>query len=160
MSGGGAFNLPPGQSVTVILQFSPTTAGVASAGLSIKHNATNRSSLMVALSGTGIGANVSVTPMSYNYGSVRVKRSENASFTVTNDGETNLTISSTSITGTDASMFTISEGRSKTIKPGKRLKIKVVFKPTSTGTQSATLVITSDDPVNPTVNIDLTGTGQ
>ena len=160
VSGRGAFNLPPGQSVTVIVQFSPTTAGVATAGLSITHNATNRSPLMVALSGIGIGANVSVTPMSYGYGSVKVNRSKSASFAVTNNGETNLTISSTSITGTDASMFTISGGRSKTIKSGKNLTVRVTFKPTSTGAMSAALAITSNDPVTPTVNIPLTGTGQ
>ena len=102
---------------------------------------------------------VSVTPMSYDYGNVKVKKSKSASFTVTNSGETNLTIS-TSIKGTDASMFKISGGGSKTIKPGKSLTIKVAFKPTSTGSKSATLEITSNDPVTATVDISLSGTGQ
>ena len=101
----------------------------------------------------------SVTPMSYDYGNVKVKKSKSASFTVTNSGETNLTIS-TSIKGTDASMFKISGGGSKTIKPGKSLTIKVAFKPTSTGSKSATLEITSNDPVTATVDISLSGTGQ
>jgi hypothetical protein len=53
VSGGGAFNLAPGQSVTVTVQFSPTTAGSASASLSITHNATNQTSpTNISLSGT------------------------------------------------------------------------------------------------------------
>jgi len=162
--GGGAFNLNPGQSVTITVQFSPTTAGAASASLFITHNATNQSTpAMVALSGIGISANapvISVTPTSYAYGSVKVNRSKSASFTLSNSGKSNLTISSISITGTDAWMFTVSRGGSKTIKPGRSLTIRVVFKPASTGAQSATLVITSNDPVTPTVNIPLTGTGE
>ena len=164
ISGGGAFSLSPGQSLVVTVQFSPTTAGIASATLFITHNAANESSpVMVALSGTGINANapvILVTPMSTDYGNLKVKRSKSASFKLTNSGKSNLTVISTTITGTDASMFTISGGGGKTIKPGKSLTIKVVFKPTSTGSKSANLVITSNDPVNPSINIPLSGTGQ
>jgi hypothetical protein len=57
-------------------------------------------------------------------------------------------------------MFTITSGGgvSKTIKPGKTLTIKVVFKPTSAGSKSSTLEITSNDPDTPTIDIPLTGT--
>ncbi len=163
-SGGGTFNLTPGQSVTVTVQFSPITAGTASAVLSITHNAANQNNpVLVAVSGTGISANVpiiSVTPMSYDYGNVNVKKSRTGSFMVTYSGKANLTIS-TSIKGTDASMFKITGGGGgKTIKPGKSLTIKVAFKPTSAGSKSAMLEITSNDPVTPTLDIPLRGTGQ
>jgi hypothetical protein len=164
VSGGGAFNLAPGQSVTVTMQFSPTIAGTASAVLSITHNAANQNNpVLVALSGAGINANapiISVTPMSNDYGNVKVKRSKTASFVVKNNGKTNLSISS-AIIGTDSSMFAIMSGSgSKTIKPGKTLTIKVVFKPASKGLNSATLGIASNDPITPTVDISLSGTGQ
>ena len=103
---------------------------------------------------------ISVTPTSENYGDVKVKKSESASFTVGNSGKTNITIS-TSITGQYAPMFTITSGSgSKTIKPHKTVTIKVAFKPTSKESMSATLVITSNDPVTPEVDIPLTGTGE
>ena len=99
----------------VTVQFSPTTAGIASATLFITHNAANESSpVMVALSGTGINANapvILVTPMSTDYGNLKVKRSKSASFKLTNSGKSNLTVISTTITGTDASMFTIPKRR-------------------------------------------------
>jgi len=101
---------------------------------------------------------ISVTPLSYDFGNVEVKKSKTASFKVKNNGKADLLIS-TSITGTDVSMFTItSSGGNKTIKPGKTLTIKVVFKPTSGGSKSSTLEITSNDPDTPTIDIPLTGT--
>lgn len=103
---------------------------------------------------------ISVTPTAYNFGNVKVKKSKTGSFRVKNSGTVYLLISS-SITGTGVSMFTITNGGgSKTIKPGKTLIIKVAFKPTSTGSKTSTLKITSNDPDTPKVDIPLTGTGQ
>jgi hypothetical protein len=146
----------------VTVQFSPVTAGPASTTLSITHDATNQTSpTSISLSGTGVNVPViSVSPTSNNYGNVKVKKSSTASFVVKNTGKANLSITSAS-TGPDASMFKITSGSgSKTIKPGKSLTIKVAFKPTSKGPESAKLEITSNDPVTPTIDIPLTGTGQ
>ena len=103
---------------------------------------------------------ISVSPADQDYGNVKVKKSKTASFVVKNGGKTNLSVSS-AVTGTDASMFPITSGSgSKTIKPGKTLTLKVAFKPTSTGPKSGALKITSNDPVTPTLDITLSGTGQ
>jgi hypothetical protein len=54
-SGGGAFSLTPGQSLTVTVRYSPTAAGAASDNLSITHNAMNQTSpTNIPLSGTGV----------------------------------------------------------------------------------------------------------
>ena len=102
---------------------------------------------------------ISVTPLTYDFRNVKVKKSKSASFKVQNNGKADLLIS-TSIKGTDVSMFTITSGGgvSKTIKPGKTLTIKVSFKPTSAGSKSSTLEITSNDPDTPTIDIPLTAT--
>jgi len=165
VSGGGTFNLAAGQSVTVTVQLSPTTAGTASATLSITHNATNQPNpTNVSLSGIGVGTKasaISVTPTAKDYDNVKVNKSKTASFKVTNTGKGDLFILYSQIKGPDGSMFTITSGRgSKTLNSGKSLTIKVAFKPTSTGSKSATLEITSNDPVTPTVDIPLSGTGQ
>jgi len=102
-----------------------------------------------------------VIPPSGDFKKVKVKTSKTASFVVKNNGKASLSITSSTITGTDASMFKItSGGGSKTIKPGKSLTIKVAFKPTSTGPKSAILEIISNDPVAPTIDVPLSGTGQ
>jgi len=104
---------------------------------------------------------ISVTPTTYGFGNVKMKRSKTASFKVANNGTANLSILASTITGTDASMFKITSGSgSKTIKPGKTLTIKVTFKPTSKGSKSSTLMITSNDPDTPTIDILLSGIGQ
>jgi hypothetical protein len=103
---------------------------------------------------------ISVSPTAYDFGKVKVKMSKTASFKIKNGGTADLSIS-TSLAGPDASMFTIpSGGGSKTIKPGKSLTIKAAFKPTSTGSKSAKVMIASNDPDAPTVDIPLNGTGQ
>jgi len=162
VSGEGAFNLAPGESVTVTVRFLPTTAGSASASLSITHDATNQlNPANISLGGTGVNIPViSVSPTFNNYGNVKVKRTKTASFKVTNGGKGTLSITS-AITGANASMFTITSGSgSKTIKPGRTLTIRVAFKPTSTGSKSAILEITSNDPNTPTIDIPLSGMGQ
>ena len=163
-SGGGAFNLAPGQSVTITVQFSPATAGAASANLSITHKATNRTTpANISLSGTGSSTDVpviSVTSAANDYGKVKVRRSKTAFFKVKNSGNANLLVTST-IKGTDASMFTIRAGSgSKTIKPGRILIILVAFKPLSQGSKSGTFEITSNDANKPTIAIALSGIGQ
>jgi len=120
VSGGGAFNLSPGQSVTVTVQFSPTVAGPASASFPITHNATNQTSpTNLSLGGTGVNIPViSVTPTSNDYGKVKVKGTKSASFVVKNTGAADLSISGSKLTGTDASMFSITSGSgSETISP-------------------------------------------
>ena len=104
---------------------------------------------------------ISVTPTTYGFGNVKMKRSKTASFKVANNGTANLSILASTITGTDASMFKItSGGGNRTIKPGKTLTIKVAFKPTSTGSKTSALRITSNDSDTATIDILLSGTGQ
>jgi photosystem II stability/assembly factor-like uncharacterized protein len=104
---------------------------------------------------------MSVSPTAYDFKNVRVKRSKAASFVVKNTGTGTLSISSLTVTGTDASMFAITSGSGgKTVKAGRSLTIRAAFKPTSTGPKNANLKITSNDPDNPSMDIPLSGTGQ
>ena len=103
---------------------------------------------------------ISVTPLTYNFENVKVKKSKSASFKVQNNGKANLTMVTLMI-GPDASMFRLtSGGGNKTIKPGKFLTLKVTFKPTLTGSKASTLRMVSNDPDEPTIDIPLIGTGQ
>jgi len=102
---------------------------------------------------------ISVNPLTYDFGNVKVKKSKSASFRVQKNGKTNLTIA-TLIIGPDAPMFMITSGSgNKTVKPGKFLILKVRFKPTSAGSRASTLRIVSNDPDEPTIDIPLIGIG-
>ena len=161
-SGSGAFNLPPGQSVTVTVRFSPTTGGAASANLSITHNATNQNSpTNVALSGTGVvsGTNISINPTSVNFGSVTVGQSSNQNITITN--QANSIGPLTGSVGTLTAPFAVvSDGGAFNLTPGQSMTVTVQFSPTIAGPASASLSITHNatNQTNPT-SISLNGTG-
>ena len=103
---------------------------------------------------------ISVSPNSYDFGNVVVKNSSSsATFTIQNNGTGNLKTTKVKVIGTDAKMFKIRGGGKKTIVPGDTYSFTVTFKPTSTGTKSATLQILSNDPDTPTIEVPLSGTG-
>ncbi len=104
---------------------------------------------------------ITVSPSSINFGSVKIGSSSSAQVTVTNDGAADLVIGTITIGGTNADQFSIQNDdcSEQTLAPGASATLGVVFSPTSTGDKSATLSIPSDDPDEATVNVSLSGTG-
>ena len=161
-SGGGSFSLSPGGSRSVVVQFVPTSEGSKSATLSIASNDPDEATKTAALSGTGIqGPDIDLDPGSASFGSVVVAGgSEVKSFTVSNDGNDDLNVSGSSLSGTGASHFSItSGGGSFSLSPGSTHTIQVTYNPSSAGSHSATLTVSSDDPDEATKTASLTGTG-
>jgi len=105
------------------------------------------------------GPKISVTPSSYDFGSVNVgSTSSPNTFTITNTGTLNLVIGT--ITSTNASEFIKQNDNcsSLTITPSSSCTVRVVFSPISAGPKTADLSIPSNDPDTPTL-IRLSGTG-
>lgn len=108
------------------------------------------------------GPKISVSPTSYDFGSVNVgSTSPSSTFTVTNTGVTNLVIGAIGITGTNASQFNKQNDNCSnwTGTPSSSCTVKAVFSPTSAGAKNANLTIPSNDPATPTLNVPLSGTG-
>ncbi len=129
--------LAPGKTVTLTVTFSPTAAGTAGGSVFITAPGLN-----VPFTGTGttIGQ-LSLTPASLSFGNVNLGSSTTETSTLTATGG-NVTVSS----GTSSnSQFTIS-GTSfpLTISAGQSAAVSVVFTPTQTGTDSATLKFLSN----------------
>jgi hypothetical protein len=101
---------------------------------------------------------ITVVPTSISYGSVRIGTTSLRTVTIQNTGTANLVVSAFSITGTNAAMFTTNLTVPRTITPGGSSSFTVTFAPTSTGSKSATLSLTSNAPTSPTV-IPLSGSG-
>ena len=76
-------------------------------------------------------------------------------------GSQNLSVGTLSITGTDHQELVLSADNcsGKLLTPGQTCTFKVSFSPTAMGARTATLIIPSNDPVTPTVQIPLSGTG-
>lgn len=78
--------------------------------------------------------------------------------TLSNTGTADAVMYAVTITGMNASDFTFSSACAASLAPGTSCVITVMFMPTSAGTKNAALSISSNDPQNPTVDVQLTGT--
>src|SRR5262249_2764913 len=118
--------LAVGQSITLIVNFKPTSASTASGKVSITSTATN-SNILVALTGSGLATGqLAVNPASLNFSGVTVGSSQNKSGTLT-AGSSSVTISSASWNGTGLSLSGISFP--VTIPAGQSVPFTVSFAP-------------------------------
>lgn len=110
--------------------------------------------------------NISVSSSSLNFGNVNVGRSSAPlAITIYNTGTSDLQVSS--MTLSDAANYSINvyEGSNScgsitpTIAPNSSCTVTVTFSPTSTGIIEANLLISSDDPDTPNLNVLLSGMG-
>jgi len=106
--------------------------------------------------------NISVSPKNHNFGIVtRGGSSESQTFTLSNTGTTDLVLGTITISGTNASEFSIQNDycSGHSIVPSERCMVDVIFSPTSSGSKHAQLSIPSNDPEIPTLDVALIGTG-
>jgi len=164
MTGGGftvsgiaaPLTLTSGQSTTFTVTFAPTSAGEVSGNLSISSNASNPT-LTISLLGTGTApGTLGSSPSSLSFGSVTVGSNQSLSVKLTNNGGSSVTISQTGATGTGFSVSGISVP--VTLAAGQSVSFNVIFTPTSSGSSSGTLTITSTAS-NTSLTVPLTGTG-
>src|SRR3989442_14544522 len=88
IAGGRPFNLPPGQTGQVQVAFSPTSAGSFSNVVVFTSNGGNSAN---TVTGSGLTpAQLGVSPVSLNFGTVAVGSSVQASFVLTNQGGASL----------------------------------------------------------------------
>src|SRR6185369_12433842 len=147
--------LGAGASTSFNVLFAPTTSGAANSTLTVTSDASN-SSLAIPLTGTGATAgSLSAGTSPLSFGTVTVGQSNTLSETVTNNGGSTVTVSQVSATGTGYSVsgvtvpFTLAAGASKSFN--------VVFAPTTAGSPTGTLTVTSDAS-NPSLTVSLSGT--
>ena len=99
---------------------------------------------------------INVTPGSIDFGTQKTGELVEADISISNGGSSALNITSVALTGSND--FSISTNCSA-LSAGSSCRAVVGYNPTSVGAKTATLVILSDDPVLPTYNVPLTGTG-
>ncbi len=153
--------LAPNSSCDFVISFSPTSLQNYSATITIY---SNDPSSPTDVQVTGIGApnepDISVTPMSYDFGNVFVGANKVfSSVVVQNNGLVDLTISDVSISGSAEFRVNYTTCIGASIPPRGSCIVDLLFKPQSVGQKNASLDITSNDPDTPTVSVSLTGTG-
>jgi hypothetical protein len=147
-----------GASCSVSVTFTPSVIGNRNGTLTFNDDASTNPQI-VAL--TGIGTQISLSPVSLNFGAVAVGTISAAkSIAVTNVGSTTVTFSGFSIAGTNPGDYQISGNAcGGSLAGGGICTLSVRFKPTATGTRKAILRVADNGGGSPQTAA-LTGTGQ
>ncbi|SFS04260.1 Beta-propeller repeat-containing protein [Granulicella pectinivorans] len=144
-------------SCTIAVTFTPTASGTRTGAITVLDNATG-SPHMAVLTGTGVvpAAVATFSLTTLNFGSQQTgTTSVQRSVSLTNTGNTNLTISSIVASGDFAQTNSCSTG---IVVPNASCTISVTFTPTTTGTRTGSITVTDNAAGSPQT-IALTGTG-
>ncbi len=143
--------LPPGQSCSVLISFTPSAAGSRTAALTITDNASPPTE-SAQLNGTGLNPApaVSLMPGSLDFGTTNQGTSTSSSISVKNSGTAALHISSIAITGANTNDFSsTSPTCTAPLAANSACTISVTFTPLAAGLRTATVTLTDDAPDSP-----------
>jgi len=130
-----------GSNCTISVVFKPTATGSMTATLEVI-GGNGAGTQTVALTGTGVAPTYTVSPTSLAFGSQPHGTSSTAqSVTVTNTATVALPITSITLSGTSYKQFSQTNTCGTSVPVGSNCMISVVFKPTATGSMTATLNI-------------------
>jgi hypothetical protein len=147
-------------SCQLTMTFTPVSPFVKkSATLSISSNDLKKPTINVKLLGQAAAPKISVTPKAIKFATVEVgDASAPQTITVKNTGISDLTINSIAVKGSNLGDFRETDDCTA-VSQDNLCKIDVILDPTSAGSKSAIMSISSDDPKKPIINVKLSGTG-
>lgn len=147
----------PGNSVALTVRFSPGVTGYVTGAVSIVSNAP-QSRLSVPLTGTGVTQSLSLSakPSALAFGSVAPGSSAKQAVTLTNTGNSSISLSKLTSAGTYFSVGGLA--LPVTLAVGQSASFSVTFAPTVAGTFSGSASVTSTAANSP-LSIPLSGTG-
>ena len=147
-----------GQSGNFTVGVKPSTAGTLTGTLTVQ-GSDGAAPAVVNLSATAVvsAPQISLSSTSVQFGTVSDGSTGNATLLISNNGNADLTISVVSVAGTGFGVSGITTP--KAISAGQSLSAGLTFQPTVAGAASGAISITSNDPVNPTMTVALSGTG-
>jgi len=159
-------SVAPLQSCGVQAFFNPAVPGPQLGTLSFTTNDPAHPAYNFNLSGTGfVGATLAISPSSLAFGGAITSTTTPAqTVTVSDTGETRVSISSIAITGVNSASFGQTNNcpiSPVSLTPGNSCQIFVTFTPLALGANTASLVITGSQGVlvNSQQSVSLTGTG-
>lgn len=149
--------IPAGNTASFEVVFSPKQSGQYTGELTVDLS-TSQKKLTIPLTGTGVADTrlISVSPTAVNFGSTVVGAQTTASVVLQNMGNSGITISKVTLSGSGFSATGLSSGL--TIGPGQSALLNVEFSPSTVGAKSGTVAITSNAS-NSVTSIPLSGLG-
>jgi len=158
-----AGSVAPSGSCTIKVTFSPSATGPLTGTLSITDNSNGLagSTQTVGLSGTGMAPLVSLSAAGLSFANQLINTtSASQAETVTNTGTGNLTFSTVTMGGANPTDFAKSADTctGATVSPNNACTVSVTFTPSTTGSRSASLILTDNASGSPQT-VGLSGTG-
>ena len=137
--------------------FTANVAAVTSAQSVTLTATTGGTSKSISLQLNAATAILSVNATNISFGSTTLNNPITQSLTLSSTGTAGVTINSVTVTGTG---FSLSGATLPvTLSPGQSMNITVQFDPTTTGSATGLVTISSNSPSNPTTVVTLSGTG-
>src|ERR1700722_7828323 len=127
-----------GQSTTFAVTFAPTAAATFSEAVSITAGS---ATLSIPLSGAVQRGSLSIRSQSISFPGLQVKKSLTQTGALLNNGGTQVTVKSVSVDNPVFSISTPSSGQ--TVPPGGHADLGVTFLPTSIGSATGTITVTT-----------------
>jgi hypothetical protein len=132
-----------GNSATFNVVFAPRVAGAATGSVTLVSDAAN-SPLTIAATASAVTSTtaLSANAASLNFGDVLLGSSASQVTTLTNVGNTSVTISGVSVSGTAGAGFGVTGvGANTVIAPGQTANVSATFSPTAIGAASGTITV-------------------
>lgn len=115
--------------------------------------------VLAATSGSSAAVPIIGAPSILDCGNTMVGASATQTLNIQNTGNATLTVATMVISGSSQFEFDSPPSVPFNVAPGGQVSFTTVFSPTSRGIKQATLTISSNDPVTPSKNVALRGTG-
>ena len=148
-------SLAPTATCTATVTFSPTSTGAKSAAIGMQTNASSNPN--IALTGTGTTPIAAISVFSVAFSSqLAGTTSALQTFNLSNTGTAAMAVTGLSLTGADATVFTLQNGCGASLAPAATCAVTVAFAPTSAGVKTAAITVQTDAASSPVVA--LTGT--
>ncbi|NQT34250.1 choice-of-anchor D domain-containing protein, partial [bacterium] len=149
--------IQPDGSIELSVNFAPDERSDYEATLTIFSDDYDEREVTVSLSGTGVAPDLVIDPEPIDFGEVVVGQvSVPAILAISNDGNSDLTISDISVIG---EVFSTDFEAEFVIEPDGLYELNVTFEPPDVGGFEGSLTIFSDDPDQGETVVHLTGTG-
>jgi Abnormal spindle-like microcephaly-assoc'd, ASPM-SPD-2-Hydin/Fibronectin type III domain len=147
-----------GGNATFDAVFTPASATSVNGSIVLTTNGTP-SPLTIGLSGTGSSAvlDLGTNPSSLSFGNVNDGTNSSQTVTLTNNGNSNITISSVTVSGAGFSASGVSNGT--VLTPNQTATLTVTFAPVNPGAVTGASVTIASNATNSPTNVTLSGTG-
>jgi hypothetical protein len=159
-TGGGVFSLPHGREVLIVVTFNPPpTLGKFTGTIAISSSDPNTPFVNLPVSARAYAGRLAA-PKSVKFGTVAVGKTKKIRLTIRNAGVGVLhgSVDASSISGPDFSV--LSGGGPFVLNEHQRQEVVLQFAPTGSGSSTATLTLTSDEPGRASVTVNLIGKGK